>query len=68
MTCKNQENIIIGPLYRLPNTSVTKFLNSYDYLLNKLKLESKKEVVVGLGHNFDMLKCHTHKSTKMFHN
>ena len=55
MTCKNHKNIIIESLYILPNTSETEFLNSYDYLLNKLKLESKKEVVLGLDHNFDLL-------------
>ena len=43
-------------LYRPPNTSETKFLNSYSELLNKCKLESNKEIILGLDHNLDLLK------------
>ena len=56
----------MGSLYRPPNTSETEFLNSYNELSNKFKLQSKKEVVLGLDHNLDMLKCHIHKSTEKF--
>ena len=54
----------MGSLYRPPNTSETEFFNSYNELLNKSKLKSKKEVILGLDHNLDLLKCHIHKSTE----
>ena len=63
---KIQKNIIMGSLYRPPNTSETEFLISYNELINKFKLESKKEVVLSLDHNLDLLKCHIHKSGEKF--
>ena len=51
-------NIIIGSLYKLPNASETEFLNSY-----KFKPESKNEIIFGLDHNLDLLKCNIHKNT-----
>ena len=56
----------MGSLYRPPNTSETEFLNSYSELLYKCKLESNKEIILGLDHNLDLLKCHIHKSTENF--
>ena len=56
----NQKNIIMDSLYRPPNTSETEFLNLYNELLNKFKLQSKKEVILALNHNLDLLKCHIH--------
>ena len=41
-------------------------MNSYNELLNKFKLESNKEVILGLDHNLDLLKCHIHKSNGNF--
>ena len=59
----NNQKYNNGLPIRPPNTSETEFLNSYNELLNKFKLESKK-VVLGLDHNLDLLKCHIHKSTE----
>ena len=39
---KNPKHIIMGSLYRPPNTSETEFLNSNNELLKKFKLESKR--------------------------
>ena len=56
----------MGSLYRPPNTSETEFSNSYSELLNKYKPESNKEIILGLDHNLNLLKCHIHKSTEKF--
>ena len=63
---QKSKNIIMGSLYRALNTSETEFLNSYNELLNTCKLEFNKEIVLGLDHNLDLLKCHIHKSNENF--
>ena len=57
---------MMGSLYRPPNKSETEFFNSNNELLSKCKLESNKEIVLGLDHNLNLLKCHIHKSTEHF--
>ena len=51
---------------RYKNASETEFFNSYSELLNKWELESNKEIILGLDHNLNLLKCHIHKSTEYF--
>ena len=61
---KNGWKIIVGSMYRPPNTeSFNKKLND---LTSKIKLENDKEVIIGLDHNLDLLKSLTHKHTQQF--
>ena len=39
-----------------------------DSTLNKLKLETHKDSIVGMDHNLDLIKHAQHESTKLFIN
>ena len=57
---------MVGSLYRPPNSETTHFINMLSELMSKLKLEQKKEVILGMDHNIDLLKCGHHKQTQQF--
>ena len=60
-------NIIIGSIYRPPNTSEKEFLQ---FIIDTIKVSKaeKKELILGLDHNLDLLKSHLHKNTQEFLN
>ena len=58
--------VILGSLYRPPNTPVFEFLSYYNKTCKKLKSEKIKSHVIGLDHNLDLLKHHQHKGTQEF--
>ena len=58
--------LIIGSIYRLPNSDINTFVSSLEKLLKKIKLEKNKHVVIGLDHNLDLLKSSIHKLTSLF--
>ena len=59
-------NIVVGSIYRPPNTNNKDFVNLYSKLVNKIKLETRKKIIIGLDHNLDFLKSHTHGPTMDF--
>ena len=48
-------NVIIGSLYRPPNTDIDKFLTEYNDTLERISLEKNKEVILGMDHNLDLI-------------
>ena len=60
------KNILLVSGYRPPNTSVKNMLKDYKNLLTKLKRCKQHELIIGLDHNLDLLKTHTHKQTSEF--
>ena len=56
--------MVLGSIYRPPNTSVPNFINSYTEMCQKLS--SFKHVVIGLDHNLDLLKSSMHSQTQQF--
>ena len=61
----NKENILIGALYRPPNTSEKQFLKSYKRIVTKLS-KQKLPHLIGLDHNMDLLKIERHEPTAQF--
>ena len=60
----NQHNLLVGSIYRPPNTSVSDFTDSYQILCEKL--HKYKHVLIGLDHNLDLLKTSTHSLMQQF--
>ena len=64
VTAKNGKKIVIGSLYRAPNSSTEHFtlhLQNTVYSIHSEK--GNKSVILGMDHNMDLLKCHTHPAT-----
>ena len=59
--------IIVGSLYRPPNTDAKRFLASYRKLVSKLQKISP-DVIIGMDHNLDFLKGEKHQPTNDFIN
>ena len=59
-------NIILCSMYRPPNTNEVEFLKQYNDFTQKLITEKKKDCIIGLDHNLDLLKAEKHKSTQHF--
>ena len=62
-----ERKLLVGSLYRVPNTNQLEFLKNYKELVHKLK-STNSEVILGMDHNLDFLKSHLHKNTKNFIN
>ena len=60
----NQDNMLVGSIYRAPNTNVGDFIDSYQVLGEKL--HKYKNILIGLDHNLDLLKNSTHSLTQRF--
>ena len=58
--------LIVGSIYRVPNSDVNAFVTGLDHLLNKIRLEKNKHIIIGLDHNLDLLKSSIHKPTGTF--
>ena len=59
------KSIIVGSLYRPPNSKEGIIVNELTELSNKIKSE-KKELILGMDHNLDLLKSAEHKMTQNF--
>ena len=57
---------MVGSLYRPPNSETSHFVKMLHELTSKLKLEHKKEVILGMDHNINLLKRGHHKQTQEF--
>ena len=67
ITTKSGKNIVVGSLYRLPNSSNSVLLDHIEHIIAKVKLEKNhKQLILGMDHNFDLLKCNQHRPTKRF--
>ena len=67
ITTKSGKNIVVGSLYRSPNSSDSALLEHIEYVVAKVKLgKNHKQLIFGMDHNFDFLKCNQHRPTKRF--
>ena len=64
----NTNNILIVSGYRPPNSNTRKFMQEYKTVLAKLKELKQNELIVGMDHNFDLLKSASNSTTSMFLN
>ena len=65
LTSNTKQLIIIGSIYRPPNTKPKEFITQYQNMLNRLKIE-KKDIILGMDHNLDLLKSNVHTETQTF--
>ena len=59
-------NVICGSIYHPPNTSVKEFNLQMNKCMDKIKLETHKDIVVGMDHNLDFLKSEQHSGMQNF--
>ena len=59
-----KQSIVMGVLYRLPNRNEKVFLKYYSELMTRI--DKNKSLILGMDHNLDLLKHHTHKNTQHF--
>ena len=59
------KSLIIGEMYRIPNTNEKIFLEYYQKILNVVKTEGK-DIIIGTDQNLDLLKLDRHTTTKEF--
>ena len=67
ISCDNDKNIIVGTIYKSPDTCCKEFLHMLDKCLDKIIAENKQIYLMG-DFNFDLLNHATHKSTGDFLN
>ena len=61
-------NIMCTSVYRPPNTNVKIFNQMISLLMEKIKSDSRMDVVYGMDHNLDFLKSTLHRDTNTFIN
>ena len=67
ITCRNGTKLLLGSLYRAPNTNGKLFSEHVDEVLGQIKSRTPNmEIVLGMDHNHDLLKSDTHKQTEEF--
>ena len=67
ITAKDGKQIVLGSLYRSPNTEVKQLFNHLEETIPKVEQEKGiKEHVLGMDHNLDLLKSHIHTQTQKF--
>ena len=63
---RNGEHCLVRSMYRPPNSEIPVFLASYSSLICAMKEECPNGTIVGLDHNLDFLKAHSHQMTNDF--
>ena len=63
-TNSNNNKLIIGEIYRIPNTNETESLSRYETILHKLN-NQKYKTIIGTDQNFDYLKINKHQNSCM---
>ena len=58
-------NIILGSLYRPPNSDIPSFLEKLESTIRQVRHE-KKRLIIGMDHNLDLLKESSHPPTHQF--
>ena len=67
ITVKSGKKIIIGSLYKSPNSNVDKFSTHLTNTIDVIRRgKGGKELILGMDHNMDLLKCHVHNATQKF--
>ena len=66
LTTKQKKTIVIGSLYRPPNTKPNKFISQYKKMIHNIQRDKHKEIVLGMDHNLNLLKTQIHKDTQEF--
>ena len=61
----SRDNVLVGSMYRLPNTNIKDFLETFKYQMGKIN-DMKCECIIGLDHNLDLLKQSRHPKTQEF--
>ena len=62
---KSGKNIVIGSMYRPPNTNITQFSNNIS-TITSLARKCCPEIIIGMDHNIDLLKGSCHNLTQQF--
>ena len=65
---QTKKNLIVGSIYRPPNTDLSKFNNTFITILDKLEKESKKSSFITGDFNLDLIKHDSHQPTSDFLN
>ena len=66
---KSNKHMVVGSMYRPPNSTEDIFLESILGIKHKLSKErERKELIIGMDHNYDLLKSSEHKRTQHFLN
>ena len=65
ITAKDGKRIVVGSVYRPPNSIPLEFIDKLNLLISKVKNENK-EAILGIDHNLDLLKARIHKHTQVF--
>ena len=66
---KSGKNMVIGSMYRPPNTDITQFSNNIATITSlawKTKGKCLLEIIIGMDHNIDLLKGSCHNPTQQF--
>ena len=63
---KNGAHCLVSSMYRPPNSEIPIFLASYSSLICAMKKECPNGTIVGLDHNLNFLKAHSHQLTNDF--
>ena len=65
--CRNGTKLLLGNLYRAPNTNGKLFSEHVVEVLSRVKSRTPNmEIVLGMDHNHDLLKSDTHKQMEEF--
>ena len=59
---KDGKRMVVGSVYRPPNSLPLEFINKLNLSISKVKNENK-EAILGMDHNLDLLKASIHKHT-----
>ena len=62
---KDGKKIIVGSMYRPLNTDPMNFRIAIN-TISSTSLKEKKEIILGMDHNLDLLKSGIHKQTQLF--
>ena len=65
ITNSNGKNIVVGVVYRPPNSDVNDFIQDMDSLITKISRENKICYLMG-DFNLNLLNCENHKMTNEF--
>ena len=58
-----KRKVLIASVYRAPNSNDKEFFNGLRKLIEMCKNERNCEIIIGLDHNYNLLKSHTHRAT-----
>ena len=62
---KGRKNIVVGEVYRVPGTNENEFIEKYESIVSKIRVEHKK-AIIGTDQNLDYLKINSHTNTMKF--